>query len=45
LSIGFARAEKIMDQLTAEGICAKPNGSKPRKMLMDEEMINNLERR
>jgi len=45
LSIGFARAGKIMDQLTAEGICGKPNGSKPRKMLMDEEMINNLERR
>jgi len=45
LSIGFARAGKIMDQLTAEGICGKPNGSKPRKMLMDEEMLNNLERR
>jgi len=45
LSIGFARAGKIMDQLTAEGICGKPNGSKPRKMLMDEEMINNLEKR
>jgi len=45
LSIGFARAGKIMDQLTAEGVCGKPNGSKPRKMLMDEEMINNLEKR
>jgi len=45
LSIGFARAGKIMDQLTSEGICGKPNGSKPRKMLMDEEMINNLEKR
>jgi DNA segregation ATPase FtsK/SpoIIIE-like protein len=45
LSIGFARAGKIMDQLTAEGICGKPNGSKPRKMLMDEEMLNNLEKR
>jgi DNA segregation ATPase FtsK/SpoIIIE-like protein len=45
LSIGFARAGKIMDQLTGEGICGKPNGSKPRKMLMDEEMINNLEKR
>jgi hypothetical protein len=45
LSIGFARAGKIMDQLTAEGICGKPNGSKPRKMLMDEEMIGNLEKR
>ncbi len=45
LSIGFARAGKIMDQLTAEGICGKPNGSKPRKMLMNEEMINNLEKR
>jgi len=45
LSIGFARAGKIMDQLTAEGICGKPNGSKPRKVLMDEEMINNLEKR
>jgi len=45
LSIGFSRAGKIMDQLTAEGICGKPNGSKPRKMLMDEEMLNNLEKR
>jgi S-DNA-T family DNA segregation ATPase FtsK/SpoIIIE len=45
LGMGFARAGKIMDQLTAEGICGKPNGSKPRKMLMDEEMINNLEHR
>jgi S-DNA-T family DNA segregation ATPase FtsK/SpoIIIE len=45
LSIGFARAGKIMDQLTAEGICSKQNGSKPRKMLMDEEMISNLEKR
>jgi DNA segregation ATPase FtsK/SpoIIIE-like protein len=45
LSIGFSRAGKIMDQLTAEGICGKPNGSKPRKVLMDEEMINNLEKR
>jgi len=45
LSIGFPRAAKIMDQLTAEGICGKPNGSKPRKMLMDEEMLGNLEKR
>jgi S-DNA-T family DNA segregation ATPase FtsK/SpoIIIE len=45
LSIGFARAGKIMDQLTAEGICGKPNGSKPRKMLMNEEMLGNLEKR
>jgi DNA segregation ATPase FtsK/SpoIIIE-like protein len=45
LSIGFARAGKIMDQLTAEGICGKPNGSKPRKMLMNEEMLANLEKR
>jgi DNA segregation ATPase FtsK/SpoIIIE-like protein len=44
LSIGFARAGKIMDQLTAEGICGRPNGSKPRKVLMNEEMINNLEK-
>jgi DNA segregation ATPase FtsK/SpoIIIE-like protein len=45
LSIGFARAGKIVDQLTKEGICGKPNGSKPRKMLVDEEMLNNLEKR
>jgi len=45
LSVGFPRAGKIADQLTAEGICSKANGSKPRKMLMDEEMINNLEKR
>ena len=45
LSIGFSRAGKIMDQLTAEGICGKPNGSKPRKMLMNEEMLANLEKR
>jgi DNA segregation ATPase FtsK/SpoIIIE-like protein len=45
LSIGFARAGKIVDQLTKEGICGKPNGSKPRKMLVDEEMLSNLEKR
>jgi DNA segregation ATPase FtsK/SpoIIIE-like protein len=44
LSIGFARAGKIIDQLTAEGICGRPNGTKPRKVLMNEEMINNLEK-
>ncbi|MDR2732154.1 MAG: hypothetical protein LBB36_02940, partial [Fibromonadaceae bacterium] len=44
-SIGFTRAGKIMDQLTAEGICGKKNGTKPRKMLMNEEMIDNLEKR
>ncbi|MCL2261278.1 MAG: FtsK/SpoIIIE domain-containing protein [Fibromonadales bacterium] len=45
LSVGFARAGKIIDQLAAMGICGKANGPKPRKMLMDEEMINNLEKR
>jgi S-DNA-T family DNA segregation ATPase FtsK/SpoIIIE len=45
LSIGFARAGKIIDQLAAEGICGKSNGSKPRKMLMNEEMLDNLEKR
>ncbi|GHV11938.1 hypothetical protein AGMMS49938_03540 [Fibrobacterales bacterium] len=45
LGIGFSRAGRIADQLTAMGICGKANGSKPRKMLMDEEMVSNLERR
>jgi len=45
LGLGFGRAGRIMDQLTAEGICGKKNGSKPRKMLVDEEMLNNLEKR
>ena len=45
LSLGFSRAGRLMDQLTAEGICGKQNGSKPRKMLVDEEMLNNLEKR
>lgn len=37
LSIGYARAGRIMDQLEKDGIISGPNGSKPRKLLISEE--------
>lgn len=42
--VGYARAGRIVDQLERNGICSKANGSKPRKMLIDEEQLMNLMR-
>lgn len=45
--IGFNRAARIMDQLEAKGVVGPEEGTKPRKILMDEEeftaMINSIE--
>ena len=39
LSLGFARAGRIMDQLEAAGIVGKPAGSKAREVLISDETI------
>ena len=36
MSLGFARAGKIMDQLEAAGIVGPPEGSKPRQILVQD---------
>ena len=45
--IGFNRAARIMDQLEAKGVVGPEEGTKPRKILMDEAdftaMINSQE--
>ncbi len=47
MTIGFARAGRIIDQLEAAGIVGPPNGSKPRDLLVRDEatlneILNNL---
>lgn len=42
-SIGFARAGRLMDQLEKAGIVGAAHGSKPREVLiMDEMSLENL---
>ena len=45
--IGFNRAARIMDQLEAKGVVGPEEGTKPRKILMDESeftaMVNSIE--
>ena len=45
--IGFNRAARIMDQLEAKGVVGPEEGTKPRKILMDEAeftaMVNSIE--
>ena len=40
--IGFNRAAKIMDQLCEMGVVGKEEGTKPRKVLMNEEEFEKL---
>ncbi|MBQ4376076.1 MAG: DNA translocase FtsK [Bacteroidales bacterium] len=43
MTIGFARAGRIIDQLEAAGIVGPPNGSKPRDLLVrDEATLNEI---
>lgn len=45
LSIGYARAARILDQLQRAGIVTPPDGSKPRDVLIDSanEVLSNTE--
>ena len=42
LSVGYARAGRIMDMLEAKGVVGPANGSKPREVLLDKEGLENL---
>jgi DNA segregation ATPase FtsK/SpoIIIE, S-DNA-T family len=42
LSVGYARAGRIMDMLEAKGIVGPPNGSKPRDVLVDVEDLESI---
>ena len=43
LKVGYARAGRIMDMLEEKGVVGPPDGSKPRKVLLDEEGLAALE--
>ncbi len=42
LSVGYARAGRIMDQLEEKGIVGPANGSKPREVLVDAEELEGI---
>ncbi len=42
LSVGYARAGRIMDMLEEKGIVGPPNGSKPREVLVDAMELETL---
>ena len=42
LSIGYARAGRIMDMLEEIGVVGPPNGSRPREVLVDELELETL---
>ncbi|MBK5211232.1 MAG: DNA translocase FtsK [Coriobacteriia bacterium] len=43
-SVGYARAGRIMDTLTELGIVGLPDGSKPRKILVDFDGLDEIKR-
>ncbi|MBM6775268.1 FtsK/SpoIIIE family DNA translocase [Olsenella profusa] len=43
LSVGYARAGRIMDMLEAKGVVGPANGSKPREVLLDKEGLEDLQ--
>ena len=45
LSLGYARAARLMDALEAEGIVGPPEGSKPRQILVPPDYFEQLEDR
>lgn len=42
LSVGYARAGRIMDMLEAKGVVGPANGSKPRDVLLDKDALEDL---
>ena len=42
LSVGYARAGRIMDMLENKGVVGPANGSKPRDVLLDKEGLEDL---
>lgn len=42
LSVGYARAGRIMDQLEKAGVVGPPQGSKPRAVLITEEILQDM---
>ena len=42
LSVGYARAGRIMDMLEAKGVVGPANGSKPREVLIDKDGLEEL---
>lgn len=42
LSVGYARAGRIMDMLEAKGVVGPANGSKPRDVLLDKGALEDL---
>jgi len=42
LSVGYARAGRIMDMLEAKGVVGPANGSKPREVLLDKDGLEEL---
>ena len=42
MRIGYARAGRIIDEMSRRGIVSEADGSKPRTVLMSREQINEL---